>query len=176
MATATITPDQGVVQAEIFIAAPPERVFQSLTDPSQVPQWWGDRAMYRVTEFKGDVRPGGKWTTLGTGSDGSSFRVEGEYLEVDPPRVLVYTWNPSYAAQLKTVVRCEIEPRPVHGLPHRGPQKMATGSIVRIRHSGFTGNREPARSHSEGWTRVLGWLQLFVEKAETVATRAPVSG
>ena len=30
MATSAITPDQNVVTAEIFIAAPPERVFQAL--------------------------------------------------------------------------------------------------------------------------------------------------
>ena len=41
MATSAITPDQNVVTAEIFIAAPPERVFQAITDPTQPPQWWG---------------------------------------------------------------------------------------------------------------------------------------
>ena len=29
---------------------------------------------------------------MGTGADGTSFRVDGEYLEVDPPRLLVHTW------------------------------------------------------------------------------------
>jgi uncharacterized protein YndB with AHSA1/START domain len=35
MATASITPDQDAVTAEIFVAAPPERVFQAITDPKQ---------------------------------------------------------------------------------------------------------------------------------------------
>jgi uncharacterized protein YndB with AHSA1/START domain len=35
MVTAAITPDQDVITAEIFIAAPPERVFQALTDPTR---------------------------------------------------------------------------------------------------------------------------------------------
>src|SRR5512133_2377043 len=35
MATVGITPDQDAVTAEIFIAAPPERVFQAITDPAQ---------------------------------------------------------------------------------------------------------------------------------------------
>ena len=35
MATVAITPDQDTVEAEIFIAAPPERVFQAWIDPQQ---------------------------------------------------------------------------------------------------------------------------------------------
>ena len=39
MSTVCITPDQDVIVAEIQIAAPPDRVFQAITDPQQVPQW-----------------------------------------------------------------------------------------------------------------------------------------
>jgi uncharacterized protein YndB with AHSA1/START domain len=38
MATIEVTPDQDVITGEIFIAAPPERVFQAITDPNQMPQ------------------------------------------------------------------------------------------------------------------------------------------
>lgn len=38
MATATISPDQNAVLAEIFIAAPPSRVFQAISDPAQLPK------------------------------------------------------------------------------------------------------------------------------------------
>jgi uncharacterized protein YndB with AHSA1/START domain len=38
MATVAVTPDQDAVVAEIFIAAPPERVFQAITDPDQMPR------------------------------------------------------------------------------------------------------------------------------------------
>ena len=91
MATATITPDQNAVVAEIFIAAPPARVFQAISDPSQLPKWWGQDGLYHVTKSTMDVRPGGKWRSDGVGADGKSFYVEGEYLEVDPPSRLVLT-------------------------------------------------------------------------------------
>ena len=80
MATATVTPAQDAVVAEIFIAAPPERVFHAITDPQQMPKWWGQPGLYRVTEWQGDLRPGGKWSSVGVGADGASFRVEGEYV------------------------------------------------------------------------------------------------
>src|ERR1041385_5767729 len=94
MATAIITPDKDAVHVEVFIAAPPDRVFQAITDPAQTAQWWGQKGMYRVTGGHADVRPGGTWASEGVGADGTKFRVDGEYLEVDPPRLLVHTWNP----------------------------------------------------------------------------------
>jgi len=178
MATIALTPDQDAVIGEVFVAAPPARVFQALTDPEQVPRWWGQQGMYRITEWKGDVRPGGKWSSVGIGVDGNSFRVEGEYLEVDPPRVLSHTWIKSWAGVKNTVVRWELEPVDVQGLHPNGPKRAGTGTLVKIRHTGFAGAPQDAKAHSDGWARVLAWMQGFVEKGETVATRpalAPAS-
>src|SRR6266700_586127 len=115
MATATIAPDQNAVIAEIFIAAPPARVFQAISDPTQLPRWWGQEGLYRVTKSTMDLRPGGKWRSDGMGTDGNAFYVEGEYLEVDPPRLLVHTWVGSYDPT-KTVVRWELAPQTVNAL------------------------------------------------------------
>lgn len=169
MATATITPDQTAVVAEVFIAAPPERVFQAITDPAQMPRWWGQSAQYRVTEWKGDLRPGGKWRSDGVAKDGQPFYVEGEYLEVDPPRLLVHTWTGNFHPD-KTVVRWELEPQKIHGLHPGGPKTSGTGTLVKIRHEGFT-TPEGATSHADGWKRVMGWLVAYVERNETVDTR-----
>ncbi len=172
MATATITPDQNAVIAEIFIAAPPARVFQAISDPSQLPQWWGQPGLYHVTQASMDVRPGGKWRSDGIGADGKSFYVEGEYLEVDPPRLLVHTWQGSYDGphSQKTVVRWELEPHSVHGLHPNGPRKSGTGTLVRVRQEGFGRNIESATSHGEGWKLVLGWLEAFVENSSANST------
>ncbi len=176
MATTAITPDQDAIIGEVFVAAPPVRVFAALTDPDQVPRWWGQQGMYRITEWKGDVRPGGKWSSVGVGADGKSFRVEGEYLEVDPPRTLSHTWIKSWASAQKTVVRWELEAVDVQGLHPHGPKRAGTGTLVKIRHTGFAGAPQEAKNHSEGWTLVLGWMQAFVENGETMATRpAPAS-
>jgi len=171
MATIEITPDQDTVVAEIFIAAPPERVFQAITDPAQTSQWWGQNGMYRITERKADFRVGGKYSSVGVGADGTAFRVDGEYLEIDPPRLLVHTWIGSWCGDVKTIVRWELEPQTVQGLQHRGPQKVGTGTLVRVRQQGFAGVPKAAVDHAHGWTRVLGWMQAFVERGETVDTR-----
>ena len=111
------------------------------------------------------MRPGGRWRSEGLGADGQSFWVEGEYLEVDPPRLLVHTWKGSYGNPVTTLVRWELEAQNVHGLHPSGPKKGGTGTLVRVRHSGFAGDIQGVTSHGEGWKRVLGWLNEFVEKS-----------
>lgn len=169
MATATITPDQNAVLVEVFIAAPPARVFQAISDPAQLPRWWGQSGLYHVTKSTMDVRPGGKWRSDGVGADGQTFYVEGEYLEVDPPRLLVHTWRGSYGPQLTTTVRWELEPQTVNALHPSGPKKSGTGTLLRVRQEGFKGDVSSASGHMEGWKRVLGWLEAFVERGETSA-------
>lgn len=173
MATVSVTPNQDAIDVEIFVAAPPERVFQAITDPKQMPLWWGQQGLYRITEFQADLRPGGKWASIGVGADGAPFRVDGEYLEVDPPRLLVHTWVPSYKNLPTTVVRWELEPRDVHGLRPRGPTRMGMGTVVKLQHRGFAGNAQAATEHGNGWTRVLGWMQTFLERGVTADTREP---
>ena len=163
MATATITPDKNAVIAEIFIAAPPARVFHAISDPAQLPRWWGQDGLYHVTNSTMDVRPGGKWRSDGVGADGQTFYVEGEYLEVDPPRRLVHTWISSYAP-CKTIVYWELQPETMNALHPRGPKKSGTGTRVRVRQEGFAGDLANATGHGEGWKRVLGWLEAFVEQ------------
>jgi uncharacterized protein YndB with AHSA1/START domain len=158
MATVAISPDHDTIHGEVFIAAPPARVFQALTDPSQMPLWWGQKEMYRVTKFESDVRPGGKWKSVGVNAKGETFEVGGEYLEVDPPHLLVQTWIASWSGTLATKVRWEL-------------QTQEDGTVVRITHSGFAGNVSAANDHTQGWQRVLSWLSSYAEKGQTIETR-----
>ncbi len=158
MANVAITPEQDSVFAEIQIAAPPERVFQAITDPLQLMQWWGSPGKYRLGKWEGDLRPGGKWRSEGKNAAGESFEVHGEYLEVDPPRLLVYTWVASWDDGLRTEVRWELTP-------------SQAGTLVRVRHSGFAGQIEKAKGYAGGWPGVLSWMQSYVERNETVDMR-----
>jgi len=124
---------------EIFVAAPPARVFQAISDPSQLQRWCGQHGLYHVTKSCADVRAGGKWRSDGVGPDGKEFFVEGEYLEVDPPRRLVHTWVGSYDPT-RTVVRWELEPQTVNELHPSGPKKAGTGTRLRITQEEFAGN------------------------------------
>jgi len=52
----------------------------------------GAIGLYTITAWKADLRVGGKRSSEGVRADRKKFRVEGEYLEIDPPRLLVHTW------------------------------------------------------------------------------------
>jgi uncharacterized protein YndB with AHSA1/START domain len=155
--TTRLTPDQDALISEIDIAVPPQRVFQALVDPKQVLQWWGRAGMYRCTEFKADLRTGGKWLSAGVGPDGSNFRVTGEYVEIDPPRVLTCTWVASWTGDVQTTVRWELE-------------ATEAGTRIRLRHSGLATYPQLSESY-RGWPQILGWIRAFLEKGETVDTR-----
>lgn len=171
MATAQLTPDNDAILAEIFIAAPPARVFDAITDPQQYVQWWGMKGLFQARDVRSDLRIGGKWSIEGVGPDGGPFHMEGEYLEIDPPRLLVQTRTADFVGEFQTIVRWELEPREVHGLHEHGSHKVGTGTMVKVRHSGFAGHLEQAKSHNQGWAASLGWLQAFIEKGETFQTR-----
>jgi uncharacterized protein YndB with AHSA1/START domain len=167
MATAQITPDNDAILAEIFIAAPPARVFEAIADPKQLTQWWGQKGTFKVLQSKYDLRPGGRWSYEGVGPNDTPFHMEGKYLEVDPPRLLVQTRKADWVGNFETIVRWELEPRDVHGLHGSGTHKVGTGTLVKVRHSGFTGHLEQVQAHNTGWSASLDWLKDYVEKGET---------
>lgn len=135
----------GAILATVDIAAPAERIFRALTS-DEVTKWWGSDELYRTTEFVADLRVGGAWHAKGKGASGPPFIVKGEYLELDPPRKIVHTWQPDWDAGSPTTVTYLIEP-------------TALGSRVTVRHQGFMGRAESCESHASGWERVLAWLQ-----------------
>lgn len=161
MATSKATPEADELVSEIQIAAPPERVFQALVDPSQVVRWWGQAGMYRATEYHSDLRVGGNWSTIGVAADERRFEAKGEYLEIDPPRLLVHTWIASWTGDVKTTVRWELE-------------ATKQGTLVRIRHMGLAAHPQIAQSY-KGWPIILGWLNAFLERGETIDDRKPVA-
>jgi uncharacterized protein YndB with AHSA1/START domain len=171
MATAALTPDNDTIVAEVFIAAPPSRVFEAISDPKQLAQWWGQKGVFRAIDSTSDLRIGGKWSINGLGPNDAAFHMEGEYLEVDPPRLLVQTRRADFVGEFETVVRWELEPREVHGLHGSAPHRVGTGTLVKVRHSGFSGHIEQASSHHAGWRASLDWLTNFIERGETFEMR-----
>ncbi|HVZ35174.1 MAG TPA: SRPBCC domain-containing protein [Polyangiaceae bacterium] len=142
----------GSLLASVEIAVAPERVFRALTT-EEVTKWWGSDDLYRVTRWTSELRVGGQWRSEGRGADGHAFAVEGEYLEIDPPRKLVQTWRPNWEQGQVTTITYRLEP-------------TQSGTRVTVRHEGFGERADACRSHGNGWERVLGWLSAFLEPAD----------
>ena len=75
----------------VYIKATPEAIFEAITSPE-----WTNRYGYgNYAEF--DLRPGGQYRARASAefiaAGAPEFVVDGEVLEVDPPRRLVQTWR-----------------------------------------------------------------------------------
>ena len=150
--TATIAGD--FIIGTIDIAAPPDAVFDALVDPHQLELWWGSDHTYRTSNWKVEHRVGGAWSCDARNASGALTRVAGTILETERPRVLAYSWNPSWEQIPETTIRYTIEP-------------AGNGARLRVVHSGFAGHHAAQHSHSDGWSMVLEWLREFFNR-ETV--------
>ena len=157
MPTATVTPDHDSIISEIDIAAPPERIFQALTDAAQLKRWFSDPSC-PIKLWEMDARLGGKYryrTEKGTVvvNNVSEFECHGEILELDPPHLLVYTWLGNWHddTSRRTVVRWELTPQ-------------AGGTHVKVTHSGLASLPIARKDYTGGWPGVLDMLKQFTEK------------
>src|SRR5438874_13641233 len=99
---------EGNLLATVEVEAPPDRVFQALAS-QEVVEWWVRPGVFNTREWSGEVTPGGAWRASGVGN-GQPYVLEGEFLEVDPPRRLVHTWHPVGAPGPATTVTYVVEP------------------------------------------------------------------
>ena len=74
------------------IAATPERLFAAWTSPAQLLTWWGPAGI-RCTEAEVDLVVGARYRLGNELPDGQVIFIVGEFLEIDPPSRLVYTWS-----------------------------------------------------------------------------------
>lgn len=84
------TPSDREIRLERIFNAPRERVWQAMTDPKLVRQWWG-RGNELVIE-RMEVERGGHWRYVEHTPDGA-HGFEGRYREVSPPERIVSTFE-----------------------------------------------------------------------------------
>jgi uncharacterized protein YndB with AHSA1/START domain len=142
--------ERGVILARVEIAAAPERVFCALTDPDEIPRWWGSAEVYQTETWSADFRVGGAWRADGRGADGRPFSVSGRFLEIDPPRKVVQTWKPDWDGGHETTLTYELV-------------AIDGGTRLTVRHEGFVGRAESCEQHSQGWEMVMGWLANYLK-------------
>jgi uncharacterized protein YndB with AHSA1/START domain/DNA-binding transcriptional ArsR family regulator len=140
----------GTVVFEVFIKTTPERLWEAITDPEQ-------RARYSFgVGTHSDWTPGSEYKSS---SSGGLAIAAGRNLEVDPPRLLVQSfdalWSDDVKAQGTTRVTWEIEP---------------IGSSCRLT---VTHDQLPASANAElygGWPMILSGLKTLLETGELLDT------
>ncbi len=85
------TPSDEEVRLTRLFDAPPELVFEAMSRPEHVRQWWGQLGEgYSVPVCEIDLRVGGKWRFVNRHPKGEAV-FYGEYLEISPPHRVVFT-------------------------------------------------------------------------------------
>lgn len=132
--------DGSPIEKELFIDAPPEEVFSYLTESRKYLLWMG-------VAVELDPRPGGLFKVDPNGRD----VIFGEFVEVIPPRRIVFTWGWN---------------EPNHPMPAGSSRveidllSQNNGTLLRLRHFGVAGTRRDR--HEGGWQHYLGRLKLVV--------------
>jgi uncharacterized protein YndB with AHSA1/START domain len=68
--------------------APRDLVFDAWTKPEHLPRWWGPRGFTNAVRAI-DIRPGGKWTFVMLGPDGTEYPNEIVFVEIVRPERVV---------------------------------------------------------------------------------------
>ena len=74
------------------LGAPRSAVFRALTEPDELAKWWGP-AGFTTPSMELDLRVGGGYRIAMQPPEGDLFYLSGEFLEVDPPAQLSYTFR-----------------------------------------------------------------------------------
>jgi uncharacterized protein YndB with AHSA1/START domain len=132
-----------VLEVSVHIAAEPETVFRYFTDPARYRQWMGTHATLEPV-------PGGVYRV----SMGNGVEAVGQFLEVDPPRRVVFSWGWTHdhavaPGTTRVVVTFEEE---------------AGGTRVVLRHHDLPDDQQRVH-HGEGW-------QMYLDRLAAVASGA----
>lgn len=137
------------VTRTLVIHAPPERVWEKLTDKSAIAEWLTD---FHFT----DLKPGEKFTT-GEGDEAEP----GEFVAVEPPHRFAFRWTAEQKREGMTLVTFTLAP--VEG-----------GTLVTVTESGFELLEEDVlkssfERNSKGWGFALAGLAEMVEGKNDVS-------
>ena len=134
-------------------AASPALVFRAFAEPQLLERWLcpDPSASLRVEHL--DFRVGGTYRLVFTFPD-AVRPVIGEYLVIDPPNLLRFTWAwepPDEFAGLETVVTVSV-------------RAAADGCELELTHERFP-NGKLKDQHASGWNGALARLETFLKGA-----------
>jgi uncharacterized protein YndB with AHSA1/START domain len=124
------------IEREVRVDAAPETVFEFFTDPEKMVRWKGSAATL-------DPRPGGVYRV-----EIGPYAALGEYVEIDPPNRVVFTWGWEGGAPTpagSSTVEITLTPD-------------GDGTIVRLVHTGLPA--ESIEAHSHGWDLYMPRLAI----------------
>jgi uncharacterized protein YndB with AHSA1/START domain len=148
--------EYGTLERELYIEASPDTVFEVISSPEHLTQWWPDEADYEPSP--GSV---GK-IAFGDRTSADANVVALTVVEVDPPRTFSFRWtHPAEEPATPTnslLVTFELV-------------RSGDGTVLKLTETGFREQgweaavlEEQYRDHSTGWDHFLPRLADYVAR------------
>jgi uncharacterized protein YndB with AHSA1/START domain len=134
---------------EVELPAPTAAVFAALSDPRQLPEWWGPHG-FATSSIELDLHVGGRYRFAMHPPEGDRFHLQGEFLDIDAPQRLAYTfrWEEPDPDDVETVVNLVLVDR---------------GASTRLTVDQGAFATEPRRElHERGWSESLERLHRWL--------------
>ncbi|MGC5166400.1 SRPBCC family protein [Luteimicrobium sp. DT211] len=127
--------------------APLDVVWRAWTDPERVSRWWGSDPGGVVTSAELDVHVGGRFEISFRDPGGEGHTSRGEYLRVEEPSLLDFTW--SWESEPGTRSRVTVE---LVGDGDATAMRFVHGELVGV----------SAHDYAPGWRRTFGKLDAVL--------------
>jgi uncharacterized protein YndB with AHSA1/START domain len=154
------TTDATTLRLERTFHAPAQAVFDAWTNPEVLRRWWMVNPTWNPSVAEVDLRVGGSYRLAMQDPDADApHTVQGRYLEVRPPELLVYTWAWE------------------DGDGQLGPESTVTvkflageqRTTVTLEHSGLS-SPDSRDKHGQGWMGCMSCLEALLEQLAPQST------
>lgn len=147
--------EHGSIERQIWIEAAPKVVFDVVSDPEHVRQWWPDEAHYEAV-------PGNQGQIWFDQQAGQEYRVAIQVVDAIPDRLFSFRWTQPIGEPARAdnsfLVTFELEPRD-------------GGTLLRMTETGYRELgweaavlEEVYRDHSQGWDYHLARLAPYIAR------------
>jgi uncharacterized protein YndB with AHSA1/START domain len=143
--------DELALHLQRVVPAPRSLVFRAHTDPDLLAKWWGPEG-FTAPSIELDVRVGGQYRIAMRPPDGDVFYLSGEFVEVDRPSRLTYTfrWEDPDPDDRETVVTFSL-------------RELEESTEVTVDQGVFATEARRAL-HVQGWTDTLDRLEELMTR------------
>jgi uncharacterized protein YndB with AHSA1/START domain len=136
------------------LAAPRQRIFRELTEPAELKRWWGPHG-FTTPEIELVLSVGSGYRFAMQPPDGDLFHLSGEFLVIEPPSRLAYTfrWDEPDPDDRETVVTLSLHTVGAATEVSLSQGEFATEARLALHRSGWVDSFEKLRGLLESDAR-----------------------
>ncbi len=143
-------PGRAPIVQERDLRASPEAVFRAWSDPARLSGWLCPAEGMRPASVELDFRVGGAFRIVMHGAE-RDYGQTGVYLEIDPPKRLVFTWVSDFVPEAVAATRVTVSLEPA-----------GSGTRLRLVHDELP-DSDTYDGHAAGWSRILDLVTADLE-------------